>query len=88
MTFNKEVVANAIAKACAEWTREAAAFKAKAGPLMHSDQSQAAWELQGTVSRKVSQIVEGLQKVLEAEGPAGNYNVEVMQALQNPKRVK
>lgn len=88
MTFNKDVVAGAIAKACADYTKEAAAFKAKAGPLMSSGQSQAALDLQGAVSRKVSDISQKLQAVLEAEGPAGSYNAEMMQALQNPKPVK
>lgn len=88
MTFNKDVVANAIAKACAEWTREAAAFKAKAGPLMHSNQSQAAWDLQNAVSRKVEAITQTLQAVLNAEGPASGYNAAMMDALQNPKRLK
>lgn len=88
MTFKKDVVGSAIAKACADWVKEAAAFKAKAGPLMNSGQSQAALDLQGAASRKADAIAQSLQAVLDAEGPAGNYNAEMMQALQNPKRVK
>jgi hypothetical protein len=45
-------------------------------------------DLQGAASRKVSALSATLQSVLEAEGPAGNYNAEMMNALQNPKRVK
>jgi hypothetical protein len=88
MTFNKDVVGNAVTKACADWTKEATAFKAKASPLMNAGQSQAALDLQGAVSRKVGEIQQTLQQVLDAEGPAGNYNTAMMQALQKPKRVK
>jgi hypothetical protein len=88
MTFDKQAVSAAIAKACADWTKEAVAFKEKATGLMNSGQSQAALDLQGAASRKVSALSATLQSVLEAEGPAGNYNAEMMNALQNPKRVK
>lgn len=88
MTFNKDAVSNAIAKACADWTKEAVAFKEKAQALMNSGQSQAALDLEGAASKKVSAINATLQAVLEAEGPAGSYNAEMMNALQNPKRLK
>jgi hypothetical protein len=88
MTFNKEVVANAIAKACADWTKEAAAFKQQAAALMNSDQSEAAFRLEQTAGAKVRPIDEALTKVLEAESPAANYNSAMMSALQNPKPVE
>ena len=88
MTFNKAVVANAISKACAAWTKEAAAFKEKASALMNSGQSQAAHNLEGTASSRVNAIVATLKTVLDAEGPAGNFNMAMMDALQNPKPVK
>jgi hypothetical protein len=88
MTFNKETVSNAIATACADWTKEAVAFKEKAQALMISGQSQAALDLEGSTSKKVSAMNSKLQAVLDAEGPAGKYNAEMMDALQNPKRAK
>lgn len=88
MTFNKDAVAKAIAKACADWTKEAAAFKQQAGALMSSDQSEAAFQLEQSAGAKVQPIADALTKALEAESPAGNYNSAMTSALQNPKPVK
>ncbi len=88
MTFDKGAVSNAITKACADWTNEAAAFKPKAAALMNSGQSEAAHRFQGTASAKVNQINQTLEAALNAEGPAGSYNAAMMDALQNPKQVK
>lgn len=88
MTFDKAIVTNAISKACADWTKEAVAFKAKAGSLMTSGQSQAALDYQGAVANRVSAIAQTLQTVLDVEGPAGNHNTAMMQALMNPTPLK
>jgi hypothetical protein len=88
MSFNKDTVSSAIAKACADWTKEAAAFKEKASALMNSGQSDAAHRFEGTASAKVGAIENALKAVLDAEGPAGNLNSAMMDALQNPQPVK
>jgi hypothetical protein len=88
MTFNKETVSNAIAKACGDWAKEAAAFKQKAAAMMNSGDSGAAHKLEGTASSKVGPIAAALNAVLDAESPAGSYNMALLDALQNPKPIK
>lgn len=88
MTFDKEVVASAIAKACADWTKEAAAFKQQAAALMNSDQSEAAFRLEQNAGAKIRPIAETLTRVLSAESPAANYNAAMMSALQKPRPAK
>lgn len=88
MTFDKNAVANAIEKACADWTKVAAAFKEKAAALMNSGQSEAAFRFEQGAGAKVAPIEEALNRVLEAESPAANFNSAMTTALQNPKRRK
>ena len=87
MTFDKAAVSNAISKACADWTTQAAAFKEKAQALMNSGQSQAAHNLERSASSKVSAINESLQAALIAQSPAGEYNEAMFEALRKPNRV-
>src|SRR5512138_207343 len=88
MTFDKQAVSNAVAKACADWTKEAVAFKEKANQLMRADQPQAASDLQDAARKRVSAIAQTLETALNAQGPAGESNTAMMQALMNPKPVK
>jgi hypothetical protein len=87
MTFDKESVVSAITKACADWAKEAAAFHEEALALMNSGQSGAAHNLESTASSRAASIQASLETVLDAEGPAGNFNSALMDALQNPKPV-
>lgn len=88
MTFDKDAVSSAIVKACADWTKEAVAFKEKAAVLMNSNQSEAAFKLQNTASSKVSPIDSTLEAAIDAQSPASKSNMAMMDALMNPKRVK
>jgi hypothetical protein len=88
MTFDKSAVSSAIEKACADWTKEAIAFKEKASKLMYAGDSDAAFKLERAAGSKVSAINSGLEAALNEQAPSANYNAAMMEALQNPKRVK
>jgi hypothetical protein len=87
MTFDKQAVASAVSKACADWTKEAIVFQEEASALMHAGQSGAAQRLENGSASGVTEIRESLNEVLERESPGTDYNSALMNALQNPKPV-
>lgn len=88
MTFDRQAVSAAIEKACAAWTKEAVVFKRKAGELMFANKSNEALAYERATNGKVSAINEELTKAIDALSPASNSNMEMMNALMNPRRVR
>lgn len=84
--FDKRAVASAIANACAEWSKQAAAFQQKASTHMKSNQSSAAFKLERSASAKVDRIEDRLEAVLNMQAPSANH--ALLEALRSAKRVK
>ncbi len=84
--FDKPTVSSAIAKACADWTKEAAAFKTKAQAFVDTENFDAAYALERSASGRVAPIEETLNRVLSEQAPAADY--ALFTALQNGRRVK
>jgi hypothetical protein len=85
MSFNKQRVASAVANACAEWSREAAAFHEKASAYLKAGQHAAAAKAEGAGNVRVDAMAKTLRAVLEAESPSSDMALH--EALANPKPV-
>lgn len=85
VSFNKQTVANAIATACADWSREAAAFHEKASAHMKAGQSAAAAKAERAGNGRIEALAKTLQAVIEAESPSPDLALD--DALRKPKPV-
>lgn len=81
--FDKAAVSAAVGKACADWTKEAAAFQLKARALVDAKNSRAAFEHERAAAAVVAPIEAALNGVLAAEAPSANHALVL--ALQNPR---
>ncbi|WP_428407752.1 hypothetical protein [Hyphococcus sp.] len=84
-SYDKAKVSAAVASACAQWTKEAAAFHAKAKPLQAAEDFNGLHALEQSSHAKVEPIEAALNEVLEAQAPAGDYALYT--ALQNGQRI-
>ncbi|WP_375205238.1 hypothetical protein [Hyphococcus sp.] len=84
-SYDKQAVSAAVAKACAEWSKEAAAFQAKAKPLQAAEDFDGLFALERSAQGKVEPIESTLNEVLNVQAPAADYALYT--ALQNGRRV-
>lgn len=85
VSFNKQKVTSAVATACADWSREAAAFHEKASAFMKAGQNAAAAQAERAGNARIEPIAKALQAVIEAESPSPDLALH--DALANPKPV-
>ena len=85
-SFDKGAVSAAIAKACADWAREGAAFQAKARALVDAGKDEAAFELERAAYGKADAIETPLNAVLGEQAPSANY--ALINALMNGRPAK
>lgn len=81
--FDKAAVSSAVGRACAAWTKEAAAFQAKARALVDAKNNKGAFEHERESAVRVAPIEAALNDVLGAEAPSANH--ALILALQNPR---
>ncbi len=84
--FDKGAVTAAVAKACAGWTREAAAFQAKVRGMVDAGNDQGAFDYERASYAKVDAIEAPLNAVLGEQAPSANY--ALFNALMNGRRAK
>ncbi|RAN40412.1 hypothetical protein [Hyphomonas sp. GM-8P] len=85
-SFDKAAVASAIARACADWTKEAAVFQTKAHALVAASDFDGAFNLEQASSGKVTAIETPLETTLNAQAPAADNALYT--AFLNGRRVK
>ena len=85
-SFDKGAVSAAIAKACADWAREGAAFQTKARALVDAGKDEAAFELERASYGKADAIETPLNAVLGEQAPSANY--ALFNALMNGRPAK
>lgn len=85
VSFDKQAVANAIATACEDWIREAAAFHDKASAHMKGGQSAAAAKAERSGNARIDAIAKVLLTAIEKESPSPDLALE--DALSKPKRI-
>jgi hypothetical protein len=74
-TYDEAAVDRAIDKACADWIREGAIFKADVQALVDAEKWDEAYEYEMGSDGKVDPITRALEEVLQREAPSANYAV-------------
>jgi hypothetical protein len=85
VSFDKQAIANAIATACADWSREAAEFHDKSSAHMKAGQSAAVAKAERAGNARIDAIAKALLSVIETESPSPDMALE--NALSKPKPV-
>ncbi len=84
-SFDKAIVASAIASACGDWTKEAVAFEKNARALVAAGDFDGAFELEQASSGKVSAIETPLETALNTQAPTADN--ALFTAFLNGRRV-